>query len=70
MGRLLSLAGNRMPSGLGRVRLVGWGFDCGHGWVHWRDFTSADNPGAVGRGCGEPGDLSPVSVPGTTDRRA
>lgn len=26
----------------------------GHtGWVHWRDFTDATDPGAVGRGCGE-----------------
>jgi hypothetical protein len=30
-----------------------WGFDCPNGWVHWRDFTNSDNPGRVGKGCGE-----------------
>lgn len=44
-----------------------WGFDCLQGWVHWRDFTSSDDPSKVGAGCGEPGDLSPVRVPGTLD---
>lgn len=29
-----------------------WGFACPQGWVHWRDFTSADGM-LVGRGCGE-----------------
>ncbi len=29
-----------------------WGFHCPRGWVHWRDFTSADGK-SVGRGCGE-----------------
>lgn len=43
-----------------------WGFACGQGWVHWRDFVDARDTGAVGRGCGEPGDLAPVSKPGTT----
>ena len=29
-----------------------WGFHCPErGWVHWRDFTAADDAGAVGRGC-------------------
>ncbi len=29
-----------------------WGFHCpAQGWVHWRDFTAADDAGAVGRGC-------------------
>jgi hypothetical protein len=29
-----------------------WGFYCmERGWVHWRRFTSADDPGAIGRGC-------------------
>lgn len=29
-----------------------WGFHCQHnGWVHWRLFTAADDPGAVGKGC-------------------
>lgn len=31
-----------------------WGFHCPNGWVHWREFTSADNKGEIGRGCGEP----------------
>lgn len=30
-----------------------WGFACPNGWVHWKDFTASDNPGAPGRGCGE-----------------
>jgi hypothetical protein len=30
-----------------------WGFHCPQGWVPWRKFVAADNPGAVGRGCGE-----------------
>ena len=30
-----------------------WGFHCRRGWVHWRQFADADNPGAIGRGCGE-----------------
>lgn len=30
-----------------------WGFDCKHGWVHWKDFTDPDNPGMPGAGCGE-----------------
>jgi hypothetical protein len=29
-----------------------WGFHCPNGWVHWRDFV-AENPGEIGRGCGE-----------------
>jgi hypothetical protein len=28
-----------------------WGFHCPQGWVPWRKFVAADNPGAVGRGC-------------------
>jgi hypothetical protein len=46
-----------------------WGFACPHGWVHWRDFVDARDSGAVGRGCGEHGDLAPVSVPGMLDSR-
>lgn len=42
-----------------------WGFACAQGWVHWRDFTSADDSSQTGRGCGEPGDLSPVSLAGS-----
>jgi hypothetical protein len=30
-----------------------WGFHCPKGWVHWRDFVKAGNPGEVGRSCGE-----------------
>lgn len=41
-----------------------WGFDCGHGWVHWQDFTSEEDSSRTGRGCGEHGDLSPVTQPG------
>ena len=29
-----------------------WGFACPQGWRHWKDFV-AENPGQVGRGCGE-----------------
>lgn len=33
-------------------RVRAWGFHCpDRGWVHWRDFTAADDPGSVGRGC-------------------
>jgi hypothetical protein len=33
-------------------RIRDWGFHCPErGWVHWRDFVAADNPGAVGKGC-------------------
>jgi hypothetical protein len=29
-----------------------WGFHCPEqGWVHWKRFTAADDPGAVGPGC-------------------
>jgi hypothetical protein len=42
-----------------------WGFACGHGWVHWKDFVNAREAGQVGRGCGEHGDLSPVTPIGT-----
>lgn len=32
-----------------------WGFWCeGERFVHWRDFTAADDRGAIGPGCGEP----------------
>ncbi|MBW0450862.1 hypothetical protein [Paraburkholderia phenoliruptrix] len=31
-----------------------WGFHCPLvGWVHWKRFTAADNPGEIGEGCGE-----------------
>ncbi len=29
-----------------------WGFHCPGGFVHWRDFVG-DDPGQIGRGCGE-----------------
>lgn len=38
-----------------------WGFACPHGWVHWADFTNAEDSSVTGRGCGEHGDLSPVT---------
>ncbi len=47
-----------------------WGFACEHGWVHWRDFVNARDTGQIGRGCGEHGDLSPIHIPGTTERAA
>lgn len=29
-----------------------WGFHCPiRGWVHWKDFTDADDAGSIGRGC-------------------
>lgn len=28
-----------------------WGFYCPRGWVHWRIFTAAGDPGSVGKGC-------------------
>jgi hypothetical protein len=30
-----------------------WGFHCPRGWVHWKQFTSPDDKGSVGKGCGE-----------------
>jgi hypothetical protein len=32
-----------------------WGFHCPKGWVHFEKFVAPDNPGEVGRGCGEMG---------------
>lgn len=33
-------------------RLREWGFHCpDRGWVHWKQFTAADDPGSIGRGC-------------------
>lgn len=32
-------------------RVREWGFYCPKQWIHWRKFTSADDPGAIGRGC-------------------
>ena len=39
-----------------------WGFDCPQGWVHWQDFTDENDTSQIGRGCGEPGDLTPVTA--------
>lgn len=30
-----------------------WGFHCPNGWVHWKDFTNPDDPGDIGKGCGD-----------------
>ncbi len=34
-------------------RVRSWGFYCRHGWVHWKVFTAADDPGSIGKGCGK-----------------
>lgn len=35
-------------------RVREWGFHCPEaGWIHWKQFTAADDKGAVGPGCGE-----------------
>lgn len=34
-------------------RMREWYFHCPRGLVHWRVFTAADDPGSIGRGCGE-----------------
>ena len=34
-------------------RLRDWGFHCPQGFVPWWEFTDPDDPGRVGRGCGE-----------------
>lgn len=29
-----------------------WGFYCmERGWIHWKKFTAAEDPGAIGKGC-------------------
>lgn len=30
-----------------------WGFWCPQGWRYWKDFAAANDPGAVGVGCGD-----------------
>lgn len=47
-----------------------WGFACPHGWVHWRDFTGSDDLGWIGRGCGEGGEMAPVTPIGTERQHA
>lgn len=33
-------------------RVRHWGFHCpDQGWIHWKRFTAADDPGAIGKGC-------------------
>jgi hypothetical protein len=32
-------------------RVRQWGFYCRSGWVHWKRFTAAEDPGMVGKGC-------------------
>jgi hypothetical protein len=33
-------------------RIREWGFYCmERGWIHWKRFTAASDPGAVGKGC-------------------
>lgn len=34
-------------------RIRDWGFHCPTRWVHWQEFTKPNNPGEIGRGCGE-----------------
>jgi hypothetical protein len=32
-------------------RVRQWGFYCEKGWIHWKRFTAASDPGAIGKGC-------------------
>lgn len=32
-------------------RVRQWGFYCPKGWIPWRRFTAAEDPGAIGQGC-------------------
>lgn len=34
-------------------RVKEWFFVCKKGLVHWKEYVGFDNPGSVGRGCGE-----------------
>lgn len=34
-------------------RIREWGFLCKTGWVPWFDFVDPNDPGQIGRGCGE-----------------
>lgn len=34
-------------------RIRTWGFHCPSRWVPWQEFTKPNNPGEIGRGCGE-----------------
>lgn len=34
-------------------RVRDWGFHCPTRWVPWQEFTAPNNPGEIGRGCGE-----------------
>lgn len=37
-------------------RVRDWGFHCPKGWVPWQKFTAPGDAGAIGAGCGDPGD--------------
>jgi hypothetical protein len=28
-----------------------WGFHCPRGWMHWKQYTDAQDSGSIGRGC-------------------
>ena len=45
-------------------KLREWGFACPQGWVHWMDFTDADDSSQAGRGCGEHDDPVRVTAAG------
>lgn len=34
-------------------RVRNWGFWCPKGFVPWQEFVASDDPGSVGKGCGE-----------------
>ena len=34
-------------------KLREWGFHCGRGWRHWKDFVDERDSGKIGRGCGD-----------------
>lgn len=34
-------------------RIRQWGFHCPQGFVHWKDFTAAEDSGSIGKGCNQ-----------------
>lgn len=52
-----SLPVNRRPISCWTLFITGprvreWGFYCmERGWIHWKRFTAADDPGVIGPGC-------------------
>lgn len=58
-GHVVAVIGKRLPERYPCITLFlfgptvrEWGFHCPEqGWVHWRDFTAADQPGEIGGGC-------------------